>query len=80
MSLLYRINDLTSLKLDVLGPERPSRSEAAAKAGIRTIGMLCGGFPEQSLRAAGCIAIYRDPAHLLAEYKASPLGAGGMLD
>ncbi|RKK02137.1 HAD family hydrolase [Pseudoroseomonas wenyumeiae] len=60
--------------------DTPYDAEAAAKAGIRTIGMLCGGFPEQSLRAAGCIAIYRDPAHLLAEYEASPLGAGGMPD
>lgn len=42
--------------------------------------MLCGGFPEQALRDAGCVAIYRDPAHLLAEYEASPLGAGGMPD
>jgi hypothetical protein len=35
--------------------------------------VLCGGFPEADLRAAGCVAIYRDPADLLANYEASPL-------
>ena len=35
--------------------------------------MLCGGFPETKLRAAGCIAFYRDPADLLAHYDESPL-------
>ena len=48
-------------------------AEAAAKAGMGTVGMLCGGFPEDVLRRAGCIAIYRDPAALLAGYADSPL-------
>ena len=48
-------------------------AEAARKAGIRGVGLLCGGFPEEDLRAAGCIAIYRDPADLLANYDKSPL-------
>ncbi|NOG69027.1 HAD family hydrolase [Roseicella sp. DB1501] len=60
--------------------DTPYDAEAAGKVGIRTIGVLCGGFPEQALRDAGCIAIYRDPAHLLEEYETSPLGAGGMPD
>jgi phosphoglycolate phosphatase-like HAD superfamily hydrolase len=60
--------------------DTPYDAEAAGKAGIRTIGMLCGGFPKEALLAAGCIAIYRDPAHLLAEYETSLLGAGGMPD
>jgi HAD superfamily hydrolase (TIGR01509 family) len=47
--------------------------EAAAKAGMGTIGMLCGGFPEVVLRGAGAVAIYRDPVHLLADYATSPL-------
>jgi len=48
-------------------------AEAAGKINLRTIGLLCGGFPEAKLRAAGCIAIYRDPADLLARYDDSPL-------
>ena len=53
--------------------DTPYDAQAAGKAGIKTVGMLCGGFPEQDLRKAGCIAIYRDPAHLLAQYEQSPL-------
>jgi HAD superfamily hydrolase (TIGR01509 family) len=48
-------------------------AEAAGKAGMGTVGMLCGGFPEAVLRGAGCVAIYRDPAALLAGYAGSPL-------
>ena len=53
--------------------DTPYDAEAAGKAGLRTIGVLCGGFPEADLRAAGCIAIYRDPGDLLARYDESPL-------
>ncbi len=56
--------------------DTPYDAEAAGKAGLRTIGVLCGGFPEADLRAAGCIAIYRDPADLLAHYETSPIARG----
>ena len=55
--------------------DSPFDAEAASKLGLRTIGLLCGGFPEETLRQAGCIAIYRDPADLLANYDRSPLGS-----
>ncbi len=48
--------------------DTPYDAQAAGKAGLRTIGVLCGGFTEDSLREAGCIAIYDDPADLLARY------------
>jgi HAD superfamily hydrolase (TIGR01509 family) len=51
--------------------DTPYDAEAAGKAGIKTIGVLCGGFPEKSLREAGCIALYCDPADLLAHYEKS---------
>ncbi|TPG55977.1 HAD family hydrolase [Roseomonas nepalensis] len=76
---LARLPGVSPDETIVIG-DTPYDAEAAGKAGIRTIGLLCGGFPEKALRDAGCIAIYRDPAHLLAEYEASPLGAGGMPD
>ncbi|MDP9169445.1 MAG: HAD family hydrolase [Acidobacteriota bacterium] len=47
--------------------DTPYDAEAARKAGLTAIGVLCGGFPEESLRVAGCAAIYRNPAVLLAE-------------
>lgn len=53
--------------------DTPYDAEAAAKAGLRTVGVLCGGFPEGDLWKAGCVAIYRDPADLLANYDHSPL-------
>jgi beta-phosphoglucomutase-like phosphatase (HAD superfamily) len=48
---------------------------AAKKAGLRTIGMLCGGFPEDDLRDAGAIAIFKDPEDLFARYDGSPLAS-----
>ncbi|MBV8812196.1 MAG: HAD family phosphatase [Acidobacteriaceae bacterium] len=53
--------------------DTPYDAEAAAKAGLRTIGLLCGGWGGEDLRNAGCIAIYKDPAHLLTAYDQSPL-------
>lgn len=46
---------------------------AAGKAGLPTVGVLCGGFGEVHLREAGCVALYADPADLLAHYDDSPL-------
>jgi HAD superfamily hydrolase (TIGR01509 family) len=56
--------------------DTPYDAEAARAAGLSTIGFLCGGFTEQALRQAGCIAIYRDPQHLLESYDNSPLAKG----
>jgi HAD superfamily hydrolase (TIGR01549 family) len=50
-------------------------AEAALKAGVRTIGVLSGGFPEEDLREAGCVRIYKDAADLLANYDTSPLAS-----
>ncbi len=70
-------------KLDGVAPaeaivvgDTPYDAEAAAKVGLRTIGVLCGGFSERRLREAGCVAIYHDPAALLAGYDRSPLAPG----
>jgi HAD superfamily hydrolase (TIGR01509 family) len=53
--------------------DTPYDAEAAGKAGLRTIGLLCGGWAENELRRAGCTAVYKDPADLLAGYLQSPL-------
>jgi HAD superfamily hydrolase (TIGR01509 family) len=50
--------------------DTPYDAEAAGKAGLKTIGVLCGGFPAEDLQKAGCVALYRDPADLLANYEA----------
>ncbi|MFE1597704.1 HAD family hydrolase [Methylobacterium sp. ID0610] len=56
--------------------DSPYDAEAAGRAGLATIGLLCGGFPEADLAAAGCFAIYRDPQDLLDGYDRSPLRLG----
>ena len=56
--------------------DTPSAAHAATTPGLRVVGVLCGGFPEAGLREAGCIAIYADPAQLLAQYDDSPLAPG----
>jgi HAD superfamily hydrolase (TIGR01509 family) len=39
---------------------------AARRAGVRRVGVLCGGIPRADLVEAGAEAVYDDPAHLLA--------------
>jgi len=53
--------------------DTPYDAESAGKAGLRTIGVLCGGWPEDELRAAGCFAIYGGPEDLLRHFDRSPL-------
>lgn len=53
--------------------DTPYDAEAAGKAGIATIGVLCGGFTEHSLRQAGCVQVYPGPATLLACFEDSLL-------
>ncbi|HEX8294024.1 MAG TPA: HAD family hydrolase, partial [Pyrinomonadaceae bacterium] len=51
----------------------PYDVQAAAKAGMRTVGLLSGGFPEEVLREAGALEVYRDVSDLLDRYEESPL-------
>ena len=53
--------------------DTPYDVEAAAKAGMRTVGLLSGGFTEEALRGAGAVAVYRDVSDLLEHYEESPL-------
>jgi HAD superfamily hydrolase (TIGR01549 family) len=54
--------------------DTPYDIEAAARAGIRTIALRCGGRSDHDL--AGALAIYDDPADLLAQFDSSPLSRG----
>jgi len=72
-AVLERLPDLNPARTVVIG-DTPWDAEAASKVGLRTIGLLCGGWPEDELRRYGCFAVYKDPAHLLAEYDRSPFG------
>lgn len=53
--------------------DSPYDALAAARAGVSTVGVLCGGYSHETLREAGCIAIYEGPADLLLRFDGSPL-------
>ncbi|MFE0451256.1 HAD family hydrolase [Streptomyces sp. NPDC058914] len=46
---------------------------AGRRAGVRCVGVLCGGIPRADLEEAGAQAVYADPADLLASLEDSPL-------
>jgi len=52
-------------KVVVIG-DTPYDADAARKAGIASIGVLCGGFKDEDIRKGGAGRIYRDPQDLLA--------------
>lgn len=62
--------DLPPGKVVMIG-DTPYDIEAAGKAGVKVIALRCGGFSDD--RLADAIAIYDDPADLLARYDESPL-------
>jgi phosphoglycolate phosphatase-like HAD superfamily hydrolase len=49
--------------------------EAAARAGVRCVALRSGGTGGAELSEAGAIAVYDDPADLLAHFETSPLAA-----
>ncbi len=64
---LAKLPDLSTEEVIVIG-DSPYDAIAANKISLTTIGVLCGGFPRQTLTEAGCVAFYQDPADLLANY------------
>lgn len=55
--------------------DTPYDVEAATRAGVRLIGVRCGGWDDEALR--GAVAVYDDPADLLRDYRSSPLARDG---
>lgn len=64
---LKKLGDVSAAEAVTVGDTKFD-VEAARKAGLKTIGFLCGGTSESVLREAGAVAIYRDPADFLAHY------------
>jgi HAD superfamily hydrolase (TIGR01509 family) len=69
---LAKLEGIGALEAVVVG-DTPYDAEAARDAGLTSVGVLCGGFPEEALRSAGCIAVYAGPEDLLRRYDDSPL-------
>ena len=72
LAALERLDGVAASQAVAVG-DTPYDAEAARSAEMQAIGVLCGGFPEDGLRAAGCEAIYRDPEYLLRRFDESPL-------
>ena len=53
--------------------DTPWDALAARKAGVRSIGLECGGWDRADLKEAGCTEIFASPADLLARYEESIL-------
>lgn len=53
---LNKLGDIAASEAIVVG-DTAYDAEAAGKVNLSTIGVLSGGFPEEKLRKAGCIAI-----------------------
>jgi HAD superfamily hydrolase (TIGR01509 family) len=68
---LARLEGVAPEEAIVIG-DTPYDVQAAAGAGMTAIGLLSGGFSEESLRDAGAIEIYTDIAELLERYDDSP--------
>jgi phosphoglycolate phosphatase-like HAD superfamily hydrolase len=70
--------DIFVKALERLAPIGPSQicvvgdtkydGEAARRAGVPFLGLLCGGSSQDELERSGAIAIYRDPADLLTRW------------
>jgi HAD superfamily hydrolase (TIGR01509 family) len=72
---LRKVAPLPAEAVLVVG-DSPWDIKAAARAGLRAIGFLSGGFAEPELRAEGAIACYRDARDLLAHYDSSAFPRG----
>lgn len=59
--------------------DTPYDAEAAGKAGVRTIGVMTGGWTREELLEAGCIEVYADVAELLERFDESALARVGVL-
>ena len=72
---LARLKDVAPENAVVIG-DTPYDAQAASKANLKTIGLLCGGWSTEELRRAGCMAIYLDAEDLLLQYD-SQFGSPG---
>ena len=53
--------------------DTPYDAEAARRGGMKAVGALTGGFSEQQLREAGCVAVFADIKDMLQRYEELPV-------
>ena len=66
--VLQRLNAAGD-KTAIMVGDTPYDAQAARALDLTALGLLTGGHSERDLRAAGCRAVYADPAHLLARFE-----------
>ena len=71
VAALERLDEVAACETVVVG-DSPYDAQAAARAGMRTIGVLSGGFSAERLRREGVVAIYKDIADIVQRYDESP--------
>lgn len=73
IAALEQLGGIAAANVVVVG-DSPYDAQAASRAGMRTIGLLSGGFTAERLKEEGVIAVYGDIADLLERYDESPFG------
>ena len=68
VAALEKLKGVETSDVIVVG-DSPYDAQAANKVDLRTVGVLCGGFSEETLKESGCIAIYKNPADILEKYQ-----------
>ncbi len=71
---LDRLGNPPASEVFVVG-DTPYDAQAAAALKVSCIGVLSGGWEGERLLEAGCEAVFRGPADLLARYDQSPIAA-----
>ncbi|HEX8214311.1 MAG TPA: HAD family hydrolase [Allosphingosinicella sp.] len=74
-SALQKVSPLGAGDVVVVG-DTPWDVQAACKAGLKTIAVRSGGFPDQELLEAGVAELYDGPLDLLRNYERSLLANG----
>jgi HAD superfamily hydrolase (TIGR01549 family) len=64
---LAQLRGVTPDNAIVIG-DTPYDAQAASKVNLATVGLLCGGWTQEELQSAGCLAVYRDAEDLLMNY------------
>ena len=72
LAALKKLGNPPKAETIVVG-DTPYDAIAAGKAGLRTIGVTCGGWSEEKLKEAGCAEVYASPGDLLERFDESPL-------
>jgi HAD superfamily hydrolase (TIGR01509 family) len=64
---LEKVAPIDKSQVRVVG-DSPWDVKAACRAGLATVGVLCGGYEREELREAGAVALFGGPEDLLAHY------------